>query len=186
MTSSLSRSNSSSSLASAFSSSGRRSAMAKASLIPVNASTTKTFGHKLFSILLGGEKGSGLPGYVDLMAGRGTGGTNTPRKLKTKGRNGSGQQENPVARLKLLLVCFYFSFLTMDILLILGSSIDRIVFDITYLKPHNSSYSLSPHLFYLCFQSRLERSSQYSESGHYGSWFTFCVERFSGSLRCRP
>ena len=73
------------------------------------ASTTKTFGRKLFSILLGGEKGSGLPGYVDLMAGRGNGGTTSPRKLKTRGRNGSGQQENPVARLKLLLVCFYFS-----------------------------------------------------------------------------
>ena len=84
--------------------------MAKASHTPTISSTTKTFGHKLFSILLGGEKGSGLPGYVDLMAGRGNG-TNTPRKLITKGRNGSGQQENPVARLKLLLVCFYFSFI---------------------------------------------------------------------------
>ena len=73
------------------------------------ASTTKTFGHKLFSILLGGEKGSGLPGYVDLMAGRGNGGTSTPRKLNTRGRNGNGHQENPVARLKLLLVCFYFA-----------------------------------------------------------------------------
>lgn len=72
------------------------------------ASSTKTFGHKLFSILLGGEKGSGLPGYVDLMAGRGNGGTSTPRKLKTNGRNASGQQENPVARLKLLLVCSIF------------------------------------------------------------------------------
>jgi hypothetical protein len=69
--------------------------------------TTKTFGHKLFSILLGGEKGSGLPGYVDLMAGRGnTSGTSTPRKVKAKGKNASGQQENPVARLKLLLVRF--------------------------------------------------------------------------------
>jgi hypothetical protein len=83
--------------------------MAKASTTPhpsTTASSTKTFGHKLFSILLGGEKGSGLPGYVDLMAGRGNGGTSTPRKLKTNGRNASGQQENPVARLKLLLVCF--------------------------------------------------------------------------------
>ena len=81
--------------------------MAKASPTPppTIASSTKTFGHKLFSILLGGEKGSGLPGYVDLMAGRGNGGTSTPRKLKTKGRIG---RENPVARLKLLLVCFYY------------------------------------------------------------------------------
>ena len=83
--------------------------MAKASTpTPTAASTpknVKALGHKLFSILLGGEKGSGLPGYVDLMAGRGNGGTSTPSNLKTRGRNGSGrQQENPVARLKLLLV----------------------------------------------------------------------------------
>ena len=86
--------------------------MAKPSPNPhpsTTASSTKTFGHRLFSILLGGEKGSGLPGYVDLMAGRGNGGTSTPRKLKTNGRNASGQQENPVARLKLLLVCFHSS-----------------------------------------------------------------------------
>jgi hypothetical protein len=47
--------------------------MAKASICThpsTTASSTKTFGHKLFSILLGGEKESGLPGYVDLMAGR--------------------------------------------------------------------------------------------------------------------
>jgi hypothetical protein len=73
-------------------------------------SATKTFGKKLFSILLGGEKGSGLPGYVDLMAGRGSSGTATPRKMKREGRSGAGQQqENPVARLKLLLVRFYSS-----------------------------------------------------------------------------
>ena len=125
--------------------------MAKASSTPhpsTITTTTKSFGHKLFSILLGGEKGSGLPGYVDLMAGRGNGGTSTPRKLKTKGRNGSGQ-ENPVARLKLLLVCFS-SLLTMDVLLIIGSCIDCFVFDTSYLKPHYSSYSLSPHLSLLC------------------------------------
>lgn len=69
----------------------------------------KTFGQRLSSILLGGEKGSGLPGYVDLMAGR-TAGTASPRNLKTKGGNGGGQQqENPVARLKLLLVRLQFS-----------------------------------------------------------------------------
>ena len=83
--------------------------MAKAS-IPSDAfmtKNTKTFGCKLFSILFGGEKGSGLPGYVDLMEGRGT---STPTNLKTRARNGSGrQQENPVARLKLLLVRFIFS-----------------------------------------------------------------------------
>lgn len=87
--------------------------MAKASPTPrpsTLASTTKTLGQKLFSILLGGEKGSGLPDYVDLMAGRGNGGISIPRKLKTKRRSANGQQqENPVARLKLLLVCFYFS-----------------------------------------------------------------------------
>jgi hydroxymethylglutaryl-CoA reductase (NADPH) len=111
MTSSLSRSNSSSSLASAFSSSGRRSAMAKTSIASTDGFTTKTFGRKLFSILLGGEKGSGLPGYVDLMEGRGT---STPSNLKSRGRNGSGrQQENPVARLKLLLIA---SFTTLHIL----------------------------------------------------------------------
>ena len=143
-------------------------------------STTKTFGHKLFSILLGGEKGSGLPGYIDLMAGRGN---DSPRKLKTKGRNGSGQQENPVARLKLLLVCFLFFSFMVDVLLILSLLyIDRVVFDTTYFKPHNSSYSISPH--FSCFQYRLEQSSQYSECGYYGSWFTFCVEHFSGSFRC--
>lgn len=71
----------------------------------------KNLGQKLFSILLGGEKGSGLPGYVDLMAGRGSSsGTVTPR-FKTRGGSGSGQQqENPVARLKLLLVRFFLSF----------------------------------------------------------------------------
>ena len=84
--------------------------MAKAS--SPASSTTKTFGHRLFSILLGGEKGSGLPGYVDLMSGRGNGGTSTPSNLKTRGRNSSGrQQANPVARLKLLLVCFSFTFM---------------------------------------------------------------------------
>ena len=50
----------------------------------------KNLGQKLFSILLGGEKGSGLPGYVDLMAGRGSSGTVTPR-FKTRGGGGSGQ-----------------------------------------------------------------------------------------------
>lgn len=159
--------------------------MAKASPIPHPSTTTKTFGHKLFSILLGGEKGSGLPGYIDLMAGRGNDSTSTPKKLKTKGRNGSGQQENPVARLKLLLVCFLFFSFMVDVLLILGSLyIDRVVFDTTYFKPHNSSYSISPHLSFLCFQCRLEQSSQYSERGYYGSWFTFCVEHFSGRFRC--
>ena len=88
--------------------------MAKASLTPHPSTiidTTKAYGHKLFSILLGGEKGSGLPGYADLMAGRGNGGASTPRTLKTKGRNGNGQRENPVARLKLLLVCSFISLL---------------------------------------------------------------------------
>jgi hypothetical protein len=93
--------------------------MAKASVTPTPhpstiVATTMAYGHKLFSILLGGEKGSGLPGYADLMAGRGNGGASTPRILKTRGRNGSGQRENPVARLKLLLVCFYFSPILMD------------------------------------------------------------------------
>jgi hypothetical protein len=85
--------------------------MAKASTPSLTAASTtqstKTLAHKLSSILLGGEKGSGLPGYVDLM----NGGTNTPSNLKPTGRNGSGrQQENPVARLKLLLVCFIIPF----------------------------------------------------------------------------
>jgi len=88
--------------------SGRKSAMAKpaySSTPTLPSTTTKTFGQKLFSILLGGEKGCGLPGYVDLMAGKGNSGTVTPRHLKTKGGSGQ-QQDNPVARLKLLLVCF--------------------------------------------------------------------------------
>lgn len=100
----LSRSNSSSSLASL---SGRRSVMTK--LSPSTPSTTKddkTFGQKVFSILLGGEKGSALPGYIDLISGRGRG-ARSPKNLKTKQRVGQ-QQENPVARLKLLLVCFIF------------------------------------------------------------------------------
>ena len=73
-----------------------------------------------------------------------------------------------------------------DILLILGSYIDCIVFDAPYLKPHNASYSISPYLSCLYFQCRLERPIQYSEGGHYGPWFTFCVECFSGSFRYRP
>lgn len=109
MTSSLSRSNSTASLASLVSSSStfaRRSAMAKpfpiATPISPSSGTARSFGQKLFSVLLGGEKGNQSPGYVDMMAGRAGSATGSLKGLKTtKG------QENPVARLKLLLVRFF-------------------------------------------------------------------------------
>lgn len=75
------------------SSSGKPSAMVR----PAPPATPPTLRHKISSALLG-EKGSSVPGYVA--------GTQKSLRVSVVGE----KQENPVARLKLLLVCNLFNF----------------------------------------------------------------------------
>ena len=83
----------------------------------LNACKPKTLRQRVKSALLGGEKGAGLPGFGEVVvkgrrikvgsagAGRGRGGSKTREKVDTKGKEPKEVKENPVARLKLLLVC---------------------------------------------------------------------------------
>jgi hydroxymethylglutaryl-CoA reductase (NADPH) len=74
------------------SSSGKPSAMVR----PAPPATPPTLRHKISSALLG-EKGSSVPGYA----------AGTQKSLRVPVGE---KQENPVARLKLLLVCNLFNF----------------------------------------------------------------------------
>lgn len=100
-----SRSNSISSIASsstATSNNRLQSAMARSQMPP----PAKTLKERVKCILLGGEKGNGLPDYgFGYAAGRGS---KTQKRVHAKGK-GMQKQENPVARLKLLLVRLFHS-----------------------------------------------------------------------------
>jgi len=75
----------------------------------------KTLRQRVKSVLLGGEKGCGLPEY-GLGYPYGVGKCTKSQKLRVHGRGkGVQKQENPVARLKLLLVRFV-SFLGMGLI----------------------------------------------------------------------
>ena len=94
------------------------STQTSASASPSTSSVTKSIKEKLASIicvLLGGEKGAGLPSLGEVVVkGRKVRmirgfekGTETSKGKKGKGEK---EKENPVARLKLLLVSVSFSF----------------------------------------------------------------------------
>ena len=78
------------------SSSGKPSAMVR----PAPLATPPTLRHKISCALLG-EKGSSVPGYV----------AGTQKSLRVQVGE---KQENPAARLKLLLVCTQFSFESLE------------------------------------------------------------------------
>ncbi|PPR02206.1 hypothetical protein CVT26_012098 [Gymnopilus dilepis] len=105
-----SRSNSFSSVASSstLTASGNGRQLQSAMARPVVPPPPKTLRQRVQSALLGGEKGSGLPEY-----GYGSTGTRARRGSKSRKGGEAHKQENPVARLKLLLIA---SFLTLHIL----------------------------------------------------------------------
>jgi hydroxymethylglutaryl-CoA reductase (NADPH) len=85
--------------ATATSNSRLQSAMAR----PQTPPSVKSFKDRVKCALLGGEKGNGLPDYgfgYGYAAGKGT----KTQKLRLYGKSKVQKQENPVARLKLLLV----------------------------------------------------------------------------------
>lgn len=74
--------------------------------------SVKSFKDRVKCALLGGEKGNGLPDYgFGYAPGKGA----KSQKLRVYGKGKVQKQENPVARLKLLLVCLFIFTLVDDL-----------------------------------------------------------------------
>lgn len=79
---------------------------------PQMTPSVKSFKDRVKCALLGGEKGNGLPDYgFGYAPGKGA----KSQKLRVYGKGKVQKQENPVARLKLLLVCLFIFTLVDDL-----------------------------------------------------------------------
>jgi len=111
--------------------------MARPYVFNSQSTQPKTLRQRVKSALLGGEKGAGLPGFGEVVVkGRRVrvGGRKNNVRGKVVGKDGKEQKENPVARLKLLLIT---SFLILHIL--------NFITPLTPSKHNHSSSSSALH-----------------------------------------